>query len=326
MKKIGLVGVGHLGKIHLKCIQSLLCYEFMGIFDIDKNVAECVAKESGIPLFPSLDALIDAIDILDIVTPTFAHFECAVKALSKGKHVFIEKPITNTLQEADTLIALAKEHGVKVQVGHVERFNPAFVAVKDYLQNPAFIETHRLALFNPRGCDVPVVLDLMIHDLDIVLHVMKTPVKHISAGGVAIISDTVDIVNARLEFECGAVANLTASRLSMKNMRKSRFFLPNAYVSVDFLDKKSEILHIKDAENNNPFALRIELGNGKPDKEISLEMPTIKPSNAIQEELLSLHNAIVNDTEPIVSAQDGRNALDLALRIMDQMIQTKAKV
>lgn len=326
MKKIGLAGVGHLGKIHLKCIKELPCYEFVGIYDTDGDEAKKTAKESNLTPFPSLEALIDAVDVLDIVTPTFAHFDCAVKALEKGKHVFIEKPITNTLQEADTLIALAKEKGVKIQVGHVERFNPAFLAVQEHLQNPAFVETHRLALFNPRGCDVPVVLDLMIHDLDIILHVMQSPLKRISAGGVAIISDTVDIVNARLEFESGAVANLTSSRLSMKNMRKSRFFLPQAYVSVDFLEKKSEILHIKDVETDNPFAMRIEPGNGKPNKEISFETPTIVPNNAIREELRTLHDAIVNDTVPIISGKDGREALNLALLVMREMTQTKAKL
>lgn len=326
MKKIGLVGVGYLGKIHLKCIKELPCYEFVGIYDINSEEAGKIAKETGLTLFPSLDALTDAVDVVDIVTPTFAHFDCAVKALDKGKHVFIEKPITNTLQEADTLIALAKEKGVKIQVGHVERFNPAFLAVQEHLKNPAFVETHRLALFNPRGCDVPVVLDLMIHDLDIILHVMQSPLKHISAGGVAIISDTVDIVNARLEFETGSVANLTSSRLSIKNMRKSRFFLPQGYISVDFLEKKSEILHIKDAETDNPFAIRIEPGNGKPDKEISFEMPTVVPNNAIQEELRSFHEAIVNDTPTVVSGKDGREALNLALLIMKEMVQTKAKL
>lgn len=223
MLKAGVLGAGHLGKIHLKLLKQSDKYELIGFYDADHENAKKVAEEFGYRAYSDLDELIADADMIDVVTPTLSHFEVAKKVISAGKHLFIEKPITNTFEEAEELIALAEKHGVKGQVGHVERFNPAFQSVANRIENPMFIEAHRLAEFNPRGTDVPVVLDLMIHDIDVILSVVQSEVKNMNASGVSVISDTPDIANARIEFENGCVANLTASRISMKNMRKSRF-------------------------------------------------------------------------------------------------------
>lgn len=321
MLKIGLIGVGHLGKIHLKLIQELSdIYELVGIYDTDKTHLEEVAKEFNCKGFSSAEELVQLSDCVDIVTPTIAHYEIASYAIKQSKHIFIEKPITHTTAEAKSLLSLSEEAGVKVQVGHVERFNPAFQAVVDYINHPMFIETHRLALFNPRGTDVPVVLDLMIHDLDIILSTVKSPVRNISASGVAIVSDTPDITNARIEFDNGCVANITASRISMKNMRKSRFFQRDAYISVDFLNKESEIVQMENVEGEaGPFDIILEMGSGKPDKKIMIDKPEILPNNAIRDELRTFYEAIKNDTSPIVSLEDGMLALEVAEKIMEKL-------
>jgi len=288
MLKIGVVGAGHLGKIHIKCIKQIELYQLVGFYDTDPDNALKVSAEFGIPAFKNINDLIESVDVIDIVTPTLSHFESANLALRKFKHVFIEKPLVTTPQQALDLIQIAEEANVKVQVGHVERFNPAFTAASPYIDSPLFIETHRLAQFNPRGTDVPVILDLMIHDLDIVLSVVKSGIHKISASGVAVVSDTPDIANARVEFDNGCVANLTASRISMKNMRKTRIFQKNAYISIDFLDKKSEIIRMsEDINNDDPFAMVLDLGAGKKPKQIFIEKPEIIPSNAIVSELES---------------------------------------
>ena len=242
MLKAGVFGAGHLGKIHLKLLQQSQRFELVGFYDADQELARDIEKTLGYSYFERPEDLIEACDFIDIVTPTTHHYDGAMSVLNAGKHVFIEKPITETTQQAEKLIALAKEKGLKGQVGHVERFNPAFTAVKDKIESPMFIETHRLAEFNPRGTDVPVVLDLMIHDIDAVLSVVKSPVKNVSASGVVVISETPDIANARIEFENGCVANLTSSRISMKKMRKVRFFQKDAYISVDYLEKTCEVV------------------------------------------------------------------------------------
>ena len=253
---------------------------------------------------------------MDIVTPTFAHYETAKKAIENGKHVFIEKPITNTIEEAETLIELAKLNKVKGQVGHVERFNPAFTAVKDSIKKPMFIETHRLAEFNPRGTDVPVVLDLMIHDIDVILSVVQSKVKNISASGVAVISDTPDIANARIEFESGCVANLTSSRISLKNMRKTRFFQKDAYISIDFFEKKCEVVKMKDAPKEpGEFDMILQNAEGAK-KQIYFDNPEVDLNNAILDELDSFASAINNDTKPIVCLEQGTEALKIALEII----------
>jgi predicted dehydrogenase len=293
----------------------------VGFYDADRDNAVKVAQELDVTAYPSPESLMDNVDVIDIVTPTIAHFQCASLSLKKNKHVFIEKPVVTTPEEAFRLIEIAEEANVKVQVGHVERFNPAFIAASPFLGQPMFIETHRLAQFNPRGTDVPVILDLMIHDIDIVLSVVKADIMKISASGVAVVSDTPDIANARLEFANGCVANLTASRISMKNMRKSRFFQRDAYISVDFLDKEVEIIrmHDYDPASGNPFAMTIDLGNGKPVKEINILHPEVQPLNAIQTELQCFATAILKNTLPSVTINDGYNALDIAYRIMEKM-------
>lgn len=321
MLKIGVLGAGHLGKIHIRCIKEISNYELCGFYDPDDENAEKVEKEFGIKRFETLSGLIDAVEVVDIVTPTVSHFECASEALKKSRHVFIEKPVVTTLDEARGLIALAEEANIKVQVGHVERFNPAFIAARPYFEQPMFIETHRLAQFNPRGTDVPVVLDLMIHDIDIVLSVVKSDIHRISASGVPVVSDTPDIANARIEFNNGCVANLTASRISMKNMRKSRFFQKDAYISVDFLEKEAEILRMKDIDpaNADPYAVVMELGEGKTPKQIIFDKPEVNPLNAIMTELETFHDAIVNDTTPPVTINDGYNALKVAHQIIEKL-------
>ncbi len=321
MIKIGILGAGHLGKIHIRLLKEISKFEVIGFYDADPAAAELVGKEFGIKHFDSISALLEEVDAVDIVTPTIAHYNCASKAIKKSKHVFIEKPITNTTEEAKILIGLSKEANVKVQVGHVERFNPAFMAAKEYCSNPMFIETHRLAQFNPRGTDVSVVLDLMIHDIDIILSVVKSNIKRISASGVAVVSDSPDIANARIEFDNGCVANLTASRISMKNMRKSRFFQNDAYVSVDFLDKKVEVIRLMNITEGeeDPLAVTIDLGNGKGSKQIYFENPIILPSNAIKMELETFADSIISNTTPLVSIDDGYKALDVAYKIIEKM-------
>jgi len=321
MLKIGVLGAGHLGKIHIKCIREIPDYELVGFYDADTGTAEKVSKDFSIPSFDTIDELIDAVDVVDIVTPTVSHFDCASKALKRTKNVFIEKPIVTTPEEARELIEIAREADIKVQVGHVERFNPAFLKAKPYIERPMFIETHRLAQFNPRGTDVPVILDLMIHDLDIVLSVVGSNIRKISASGVAVVSDTPDIANARLEFDNGCVANLTASRISMKNMRKSRFFQRDAYVAVDFLDKEVEIIRMKDLDKDpdDPMAMVLDLGKDKKKKQIFFERPETEPINAIKTELETFHNAIVSNTTPPVTINDGYLALDLAYKIINKI-------
>ncbi len=317
MLKVGVLGAGHLGKIHLRLLNQSDKYELVGFYDPDEINAKKVAAEFGYNYFENINKLIDAVDVVDIVTPTLSHFDCAKKAIEKGKHIFIEKPITNTLEEAEELLELTKQHGVKGQVGHVERFNPAFLAVKDKIDNPMFIETHRLAEFNPRGTDVPVVLDLMIHDIDAILSVVPSEVEKINASGVSVISQSPDIANARIQFKNGCVANLTSSRISLKNMRKSRFFQRDAYISVDFLDKKVEVVKMKDApENPGDFDMILQNAEGDK-KQIYFENPEIDANNAILDELETFADAINNDTTPIVSLEQGANALRVALQIIE---------
>ena len=317
MLKAGVLGAGHLGKIHLRLLQESKKFELVGFFDPFTENAEKVAKEFGYKLFDSVEALIAAVEVVDIVTPTLSHFECAKKAIEKGRHIFIEKPITKTVLEAEAIKTLASQFHVQGQVGHVERFNPAFTAVKDKIDTPMFIETHRLAEFNPRGTDVPVVLDLMIHDIDIILSVVNSKVKNVHASGISVISETPDIANARIEFENGCVANLTASRISMKNMRKTRFFQKDAYISVDFLEKKSEFVRMKDVPNNpDEFAMILQNAEGVK-KQIYFDNPEIENNNAILDELESFADAINNGTRPIVSLRQGAEALRVAQMIID---------
>ncbi len=317
MLKAGVLGAGHLGKIHLRLLNQSDKYELVGFYDPNKENAAKIAAEFGYKAFDTIQELIDAVDVVDIVTPTLSHHDCALQVIKSKKHVFIEKPISNTVLEAEEIVRLAKENNVKGQIGHVERFNPAFTGVKNKIKSPMFIETHRLAEFNPRGTDVPVVLDLMIHDIDAILSVVKSKVSKVSASGVSVISETPDIANARLEFENGCVANLTSSRISLKNMRKSRFFQKDAYISVDFLEKKCEVVKMKDApETPGDFDMILQNAEGIK-KQIYFDNPEIENNNAILDELETFADAINNNTEPIVTLEDGTEALRIAYQIIN---------
>ena len=317
MLKIGVLGAGHLGKIHLRLLNQSPKYKLVGFYDPYQENAKKVAQEFGYHSFDSIEELIQNVDVVDIVTPTLSHYDCAIQAIQAGKHIFLEKPIANTVEEAEHIIELANKYGVKGQVGHVERFNPAFTAVKDKINQPMFIETHRLAEFNPRGTDVPVVLDLMIHDIDAILSVVKSPVKSIHATGTNVISDSPDIANARIEFENGCVANVTSSRISMKNMRKARFFQKDAYISVDYLDKICEVVKMKDApETPGDFDLILRNAEGVR-KQIYFDNPQVHSNNAILDELEAFADAINQNTKPIVTLEDGTEALRIAYRIID---------
>lgn len=326
MLKIGVLGAGHLGRIHLKLLKEIKDFRLVGFYDPDSTNAKKAEDELGVKRFSDMEALLNESEAVDIVTPTLSHFECAEKAILKGKHIFIEKPLTNTLEEGKKLIELAKEAGIKGMVGHVERFNPAFLAIQHEELEPMFIEVHRLAQFNPRGTDVPVVLDLMIHDLDVILHVVKSKVKSVSASGVAVISSSPDIANARIEFENGCVANITASRISLKQMRKLRMFQKDAYISIDFLEKKSEIVRLSDKrDTNNPFSLELNLGPNTSPKVINFHRPEIFPVNSIKMELELFLESIVQDKQPPVTLQEGYDAMEVAHRIMNK-IEKKVEI
>jgi len=315
--KIGVLGAGHLGKIHLRLLQESSAYELVGFYDSQPQIAAKISREFGYRSFSEVDSLLDEVDVIDIVTPTISHFELGKKALEKGLHIFLEKPITATVEEANKLVSLAKAKGLLGMVGQVERFNPALMAANPHINTPMFIETHRLAEFNPRGTDVSVVLDLMIHDIDAILSVVQSKVIDVQASGVSIISETPDIANARLRFENGCVANLTASRISMKTMRKSRFFQRDAYVSVDFFEKKTEVVRMQNApESAEDFAMILENAEGVK-KQIFFDNPEVKEGNAILMELEHFADAINNNKEPIVSLQAGTSALEVAHQILN---------
>jgi len=322
MLKIGVFGVGHLGKIHLRCIRELGDgYELVGFYDPDDEAAAKVVSEFGIPRFDDAKSLIEAVDVVDVVAPTPVHYELAALAIQYNRHVFIEKPLTHTLAEAKELILLQKKHNVFVQIGHVERFNPAFLAVEEVALEPMFVEAHRLAMFNPRGTDVSVVLDLMIHDLDIVLSLVPHEVVQVHASGVAVVSDTPDIANARVEFANGCVANFTASRISMKNLRKVRLFQKDAYISMDFLEKKTDIIRLYDAENHGALPkdnlMTLDTNSGK--KYLELQQAKTEPVNAIQMELQTFADCIRRNEMPKVSLKEGYRAMDLAYRILEEI-------
>lgn len=323
--RIGVLGAGHLGRIHVQQLLHVPAFEVVGVHDPQAGKAEAIAHEFGVPVLTSADELMDLADAVDIVTPTVVHHSLAKEALRRGLHAFIEKPVTVTLEEAEDLIALANSTGLKVQVGHVERFNPAFQAALPFFNGPMFIEGHRLAQWNPRGTDVSVVLDLMIHDIDLVLHVVKSGVRSVLASGVAVVSDTPDICNARIVFDNGCVANLTASRISLKNMRKSRFFQRDAYIAVDMLAKETEIVRMRPFEGEaDPFAVTIDLGAGKGQREISFEKPAVPTINAIREELAAFSDSIRHGTAPKVTLDEATAALRTAMAVLESMGQPKS--
>ncbi|MFN3795181.1 MAG: Gfo/Idh/MocA family protein [Chitinophagaceae bacterium] len=324
MLKVGVFGVGHLGKFHLNNWKEIAGVKLVGFFDPNDAQAKEVAETYGLKRYADADKLMDACDIVDIVAPTDHHYAICMQAIRKGKHVFVEKPLANTIEEGREIVKLVREANVKLQVGHVERFNPAYMAVKDMQLNPMFIEVHRLAQFNPRGTEVSVILDLMIHDIDIILSLVKSDVKQISASGVAVMTDTPDIANVRIEFHNGCVANLTSSRISMKKMRKIRLFQKDAYIGIDFLAKKTEIIKLKQPEDQNVFSFDLDTPSGK--KTIAIANPEIKESNAILTELQAFVDAINNNTPTIVSEIDGFLAMEVAHQILHKINSTSILV
>jgi len=322
MLKLGIFGVGHLGKFHLNNWKQIPDVEIVGFFDPNNEHAKAVEAEYGIKRYMDEEALIKASDIIDVVTPTHLHFPVCEMAIKMGKHVFVEKPMANTIEEGKAIVEMVKESGVKLQVGHVERFNPAFTALKDITLNPSFIEVHRLAQFNPRGTEVSVILDLMIHDIDIILSIVKSGVKNISASGVSVLTDTPDIANVRIEFNNGCVANLTSSRISMKKMRKIRLFQKDAYIGIDFLEKNTEIIKLKKPDEEDAFSFDIETHQGT--KTISIANPVVENGNAILAELTSFVNAIQKDEPTVVSEIDGFLAMEVAHQILEKIGSLKA--
>jgi predicted dehydrogenase len=320
MLKIGLFGVGHLGKFHLNNWKDIKDVELIGFYDPNDKNAKAVADKYKLKRFDKAEDLMELIDAADIVAPTNFHFELCELAIRKGKHVFVEKPMCDKMEEAHILVKLAKEANIKFQVGHVERFNPAYLAIKDMTLNPMFIEVHRLSQFNPRGTEVSVILDLMIHDIDIILSLVKSDVKQIHANGVAVMTDTPDIANVRIEFDNGCVANLTSSRISMKKMRKIRLFQRDAYVGIDFLEKKAEVIRMKGNEDAEAFTFDIETNKGK--KTIAVSNPPVEEVNAIRLELEYFRDAILLNKPVPVSEVDGLRAMDVAHQILQKIQRT----
>ncbi|RKY82258.1 gfo/Idh/MocA family oxidoreductase [candidate division KSB1 bacterium] len=316
--KIGVIGVGHLGRFHSLNYAQLPDAELIGIYDVDKERADAVAKEASTKSFESIDELLEQVDGVSIAVPTDLHFKVAQQVLNKSIPCLIEKPIAQNLEEADTLINLARQNNTFIQVGHIERFNPAFRALSEFDIRPMFIESHRLSPFNPRGTEVAVVLDLMIHDIDIVLHLVKSPVKSIDASGVAVVSDTADIANARIHFENGCVANLTASRISQKKMRKMRMFQKDTYVTVDFLQKISEIYRLESSDGKSDMILG-EIGVGEKKKKVAYYRPQIPEGDGLYMELTAFINSITGSKAEGVPGEAARSALDIAISILKQM-------
>ena len=318
MLKVGIFGVGHLGKYHLGNWQQIEGVELVGFYDPSDKAAQEVSEKYQLARFIDPETLMDVVDAVDIVAPTTHHFDLCKKAIRKGKHVFVEKPLANTMEEARELLKLNRESNVKMQVGHVERFNPAFLAIEHMQLNPMFIEVHRLAQFNPRGTEVSVILDLMIHDIDIILSLIKSEVKSIAANGVTVMTDTPDIANVRMEFNNGCVANLTSSRISMKKMRKMRLFQKDAYIGVDFLEKKTEIIKLKTASDLDAFTFDLETPGGGT-KTIAVTTPVVPEVNAIKLELEKFRDAIIGNSPTVVSGMDGYKAMDVAHQILKKI-------
>lgn len=319
MLKIGIIGLGHLGKIHLEQWQKIPGTEIVGVFDINQDLAKSIANEFKLDYFTDAEELINLAQAIDIVSPTVSHFYWAKKAASKGKHLFIEKPMTQNVKEAEELIQIVDSTGIKCQVGHVERYNPALLALKNVTLSPLFIESHRLSPFNPRGTDVSVIMDLMIHDIDILLHLVKSPIQNIAANGVAVLSNSPDIANARITFENGCVANLTSSRISLKKMRKMRLFQKDAYIGIDFLEKKSEIIQLKEGnQSSNPLDFQINLADGT-SKTITVQQAKVENTNAIQQELADFTLAILANKKVSVDANDGYNAVKTAYKVLKEI-------
>jgi len=322
---IGVIGVGHLGSLHAKMLAEIPAVELVGVMDNDSARAASVAGELGVKVFTSVEELAGRVKAVTIATPTSTHFVIAAAAIEHGLHAFIEKPITTTIDEAKTLIRLAESRKLKIQVGHIERFNPALLALDQYELRPMFVESHRLAQFNPRGTDVAVVLDLMIHDIDIILSLVQSRVEKIDANGLAVISDTVDIANARLQFENGCVANVTASRISQKKMRKMRLFQRDAYISLDFSEGLAEVFRLADADAvvGAQGMMLGQIDSGRIKKSIVYERPETREVNALKFELEKFAEAIAYDRRPVVTAEEATEALHIAHEIMEKISRQK---
>lgn len=323
--KIGVVGTGHLGKLHIKMFKQIENCELVGMYDNNPHQAEAAAKEFGVDSYSDMNELLNKVTAVSIAAVTSAHYEIAKECLTRNIHVFIEKPITVTIQEAEEIVKLARQKKLVLQVGHVERFNPALLSLEKHIIEPMFIQSDRLAQFNPRGTDVAVVLDLMIHDIDIILSLIKSEVAKVDANGVAVVSDSIDIANARLQFENGAVANVTASRISQKKMRKMRIFQRDCYIGLDFTAGVSEIYRLMSPEEKSDTAFLSygEIGVGDKKKKIIYEQPEIKEVNALLYELQLFTDAVLANKEPVVSGEDGLKALKVASSIIDEIKNTK---
>ncbi len=320
--RTGVVGIGVHGRHHVRLLSGMEETDLAGIHDTDESVAKAAADEFGTTPFSSLDDLLDRVDCVSVAVPTTAHAEVVGRCLEAGRHVLVEKPIALSVAEAESMVASARERGLVLAVGHIERFNPAYRSVGEDAASPVFIESHRLAVFNPRGTDVAVVLDLMIHDIDIVLDMVKRPVTAVNAVGVSVVTDEADIANARLEFEGGGVANLTASRISQKKMRKIRTFRRNAYVSMDFLEGESEVFTLKpDARPMAEPGALPQLMDG-----ISYRRHGNDGGNALELELRDFLAAVANGGEPKVTGSDGLHALEIANRVMESMAESMRKI
>jgi len=322
--KVGVIGTGHLGKLHVKMFKNMENCDCIGVFDTNLIQSEAAANEFKVHYFQNEEELLKSVDAVSIAVTTSAHFEVAKRCLEKGKHVFIEKPITSTIDEAEKLVKLADEKKLNLQVGHIERFNPALVSLEKYISNPVFIETDRLSQFDTRGTDVAVVLDLMIHDIDVILSFIKSDVKKIDANGVAVVSDNVDIANARIQFENGAVANVTASRISQKKMRKMRIFQKDTYIALDFVTGVSEVYRLLQVNENVSSGISFgEIGVGDKKKRLIYEQPQVKEINALQFELQLFVDSVLQKTKPIVSGEDGLRVLRVAEEIIKKIEESR---
>ncbi len=323
--KIGVIGTGHLGKLHTKMFSEISNCELVGIYDANIEQAKSVGKEFGVPVFENIEELLNSVNAVSVAATTRAHYELVKQSLQKNRHVFVEKPITATILEAEEIVKLSNDKNLNLQVGHIERFNPALISLEKYIIQPMFIQTDRLAQFNPRGTDVAVVLDLMIHDIDIILSLVNSEVKNIDASGVAVVSDTIDIANARIQFENGAVANVTASRISQKKMRKMRIFQRDNYLSLDFITGVSEVFRLTPVEEKvDTSSISFgEIGVGEKKKRIIYEQPEIREINALKYELELFVNSILAKQKPIVSGEDGLRALKVAEIILQKIDESK---
>ena len=305
--RVGVVGVGYLGKFHAEKYSRMENVQLMGVVDVNLARAEKVAVRFDTRAFTDYQDLIGHVDAVSIVVPTEDHFSVGAKCLNHDLDVLIEKPMTATLEQADELIKIAESRGRIMQIGHLERFNPAVIALKDIVHNPMFIEAHRLSIFKERSTDVSVVLDLMIHDIDIIMNIVKSKIKSIHAAGAPVICEHADIANVRLEFESGCVANVTASRISTKNQRKIRMFQKDAYVSVDFTTRDITIIR------------RDESITGDLIPGMDIRQRSFSESDALEDELASYIQAVSTRQNPVVSGKAGRKALEVALNITDQI-------